>query len=1184
MKKRLTLVFLLITCATSLYSQVKVGDNPDQIDNASILELESADRVFVLTRVTDAQMNAITPLNGAMVYNIDLDCIFQYVNSAWTSLCGALTNETVTTVVDNSDGTFTYTNEDNIAVIIEKARFIDNGDGTFTFNNGGAPVAIDTNNVLTTFALNADGRTLEYTDENGALTSVNLETIIDNFETNTSVAVDAAAGNLFYVDENGVTNTIDLGALVAAQESLTVFALNADGKTLEYTAEDGLTTTIDLETIIDNFETNTSVAVDAAGGNLFYVDEDGVTNTVDLAALIAAQETLTIFSLNADGKTLEYTDEDGVLNSVDLETVINNFETNTSLTVDATAGTLTYNDENGTANIVDLTALVAAQEATTVLSATGSTLTYTDENGLDTNITNITRSVNGINPTADGNVTLGVGDITGLDLTAADASITVTNGAGATLTNSNIQVSDGGITTAKLADDAVTAVKINGDVAGSGLTQNASGALDVDFAAIAGAISGDATISPAGVLDLTNGAVETDEIADDAVTATKINADVAGSGLTQNVGTGALEVDVSSLTGDGDITSTDLTVTGGTDATFTDVTLEIAAGAVGTTELADDAVTTAKILDANVTTAKLADDSVTATKINADVAGSGLTQNVGTGALEVDVSSLTGDGDITSTDLTVTGGTDATFTVVTLEIAAGAVSTTELADDAVTTAKILDANVTTAKLADDSVTATKINADVAGSGLTQNVGTGALEVDVSSLTGDGDITSTDLTVTGGTDATFTDVTLEIAAGAVGTTELADDAVTTAKILDGNVTTAKIADDAITTAKILDANVTTAKLADDSVTATKINADVAGSGLTQNVGTGALEVDVSSLTGDGDITSTDLTVTGGTDATFTDVTLEIAAGAVGTTELADDAVTTAKVLDGNVTTTKILDNNVTLSKIVDGGADQVLTTDGTGNPQWEDKTDLEHTGTAGSVFFASDADGTPTENNAQFFYDETNTRLFLGPRLVTGINNELNVNGSTRTGGLNNSDGTVNLPSYRFTDDSNTGMFRPAADQLGFTAGGAEGMRIKATQEIQLAGYGEDNTDTQVTAAKQPDAGLAVDTAGNVIEVPTVFATGKVASAGGGTIFNATAVRNSLGNYTVSWTPDIGTNYIIQLSQPGRGGAGNDDPGISYNNQLGTSFDVIIGDNDNGGTARARYDSEFMFTIIRVPGF
>jgi hypothetical protein len=55
--------------------------------------------------------------------------------------------------------------------------------------------------------------------------------------------------------------------------------------------------------------------------------------------------------------------------------------------------------------------------------------------------------------------------------------------------------------------------------------------------------------------------------------------------------------------------------------------------------------------------------------------------------------------------------------------------------------------------------------------------------------------------------------------------IANDAVTTAKILDANITTAKILDANITTAKILDANITTAKLANDSVTADKVASDL-----------------------------------------------------------------------------------------------------------------------------------------------------------------------------------------------------------------------------------------------------------------------------------------------------------------------------------------------------------------------
>ena len=51
--------------------------------------------------------------------------------------------------------------------------------------------------------------------------------------------------------------------------------------------------------------------------------------------------------------------------------------------------------------------------------------------------------------------------------------------------------------------------------------------------------------------------------------------------------------------------------------------------------------------------------------------------------------------------------------------------------------------------------------------------------------------------------------------------LADDAVTTGKILDLNVTVGKLADDSVITSKILDSNITSAKLGADSVITSKI---------------------------------------------------------------------------------------------------------------------------------------------------------------------------------------------------------------------------------------------------------------------------------------------------------------------------------------------------------------------------
>ena len=62
---------------------------------------------------------------------------------------------------------------------------------------------------------------------------------------------------------------------------------------------------------------------------------------------------------------------------------------------------------------------------------------------------------------------------------------------------------------------------------------------------------------------------------------------------------------------------------------------------------------------------------------------------------------------------------------------------------------------------------------------------------------------------------------KISANQVTTAKIADDAVTTAKISANQVTTAKIPDNAITTAKVSDLQITTSKIADDAVTANKL---------------------------------------------------------------------------------------------------------------------------------------------------------------------------------------------------------------------------------------------------------------------------------------------------------------------------------------------------------------------------
>lgn len=77
----LCVLFLLMGAITT--AQVKIGNNPNTIDPFSILELESSETVLVVTRITDAEMVAILPLNGAIIYNTSQNCLFQYRNNNW---------------------------------------------------------------------------------------------------------------------------------------------------------------------------------------------------------------------------------------------------------------------------------------------------------------------------------------------------------------------------------------------------------------------------------------------------------------------------------------------------------------------------------------------------------------------------------------------------------------------------------------------------------------------------------------------------------------------------------------------------------------------------------------------------------------------------------------------------------------------------------------------------------------------------------------------------------------------------------------------------------------------------------------------------------------------------------------------------------------------------------------------
>ncbi|MDO6492820.1 MULTISPECIES: beta strand repeat-containing protein [unclassified Cellulophaga] len=214
-----------------------------------------------------------------------------------------------------------------------------------------------------------------------------------------------------------------------------------------------------------------------------------------------------------------------------------------------------------------------------------------------------------------------------------------------------------------------------------------------------------------------------------------------------------------------------------------------------------------------------------------------------------------------------------------------------------------------------------------------------------------------------------------------------------------------------------------------------------------------------------------------DATNTAAQVSISGDATlantGALTIEDNAITSVKILDNEIVNsdvnaaaaidgskiTPVFTSNVSTTGTVtigaytllntDGTTGQVLTTDGSGTATWKNPTTGIPTGTAGSIFF-SDGAGNLTENNTELFWDNTNNRLGIGTSSPTST---LQITGEVRSTSFASSQGTANTPAYSFYtgDDTNTGMYRPAADEIGFSVGGTQAVKIE-----------EDSGETNVT--------------------------------------------------------------------------------------------------------------------------
>ncbi len=1065
MKKVFLFPLLAFIITQGMTAQVKLGDNPQSIDPASLFELESREQVLVITRVSNAELQAITPSMGALAYNTDEQCLFYHNGEVWVNLCEALGRAFTTDAIENEFPTIVITPlEDSFNFEVGEIR----SENIVDFSIGSQDIQ---NNSINSEKL-ADASVGAAELQDNAVNGRNMDFVditLSDFVNDVPFLVEGSlvAAAIFYDNTaSGLSGSDIQAAIDLLSSGLDAVDLQAIGDgTYVFTRRDGTTTSFNLNASALPFSntsngftaTNVQGAIEEIQGSssddqtltlnspLLEI-EDG--NSVDLSGFLdnTDQQGLTL-----NGSVLAI--ENG--NTVDLSGLTSGVNTDeqqiTDFSFEPTTNTLTLEIENATSESVDLSALdQPAPDGSETRIETSPTVTVTGTgtaadpyqlasaggaDGSETIIQNTaTVTVSGTGTAADPYLLTSAGG-------GADGSETIINN------SSTVTVAGTGTTT----DPYI--------LTSTGGTGGADGSETILNSTATVLVSGTGTAADPYLLESTGGADGSETVIDDSATVT-----VSGTGTA---------ADPYVLTSSGG--------SGGGDGSETIIISTATVTVAGTGTTADPYL---------LTSAGGAGDQI-ASEVPFSPIGNTISTDV-QGAIEelqTDVDGLAGNAPNPNDELINTfelNGTSLEITEATVLLPPVDLDPVFATDaevlSAITVSDAADGDtdpaneIQTLTSTDGSIGITQTGDDydlsVTGSSDDQNL-TGAILVDTDLTISieDGTATVADLSPL----ATDVELLAAIAASdAADLDRLADNEIQIITSLDASVDITQTGNDYdlsvplspddqnLTGATLTGTDLTisiedgTATIADLSPLATDVEL------LAALAASDAADGDTNPVNEIQTITSTDasvaitqagndydLSVPGSTDnqnltgGTFigTDLTITIEDGTSATVDLstlATDAELAALSVDD-----ADADPGNELQNITSSDGSVTITPNG---DDFDLSVTLIPTSTSGALFY-SDGAGSLVDNPTEIFWDQANNRLGIG---TNNPQNKLQVTGEVRSQGYSNSNGTASEPSYAFTNDTDTGMWRGAnTNFLRFSTQAIEAMTIDPAQNIGI---------------------------------------------------------------------------------------------------------------------------------------